>query len=117
QSEVGDRVFLIDPRIGLDDEVRVVSQSKTRNWKGDVIDLDITFGSEKIAKRHQTNLTTAAKEINDLIAGRTKIPYSVLTAAEQAALKAINEARTELIFGTSDNGDHGIIAQAIDEPN
>src|SRR5699024_1568091 len=117
QSEVGDRVFLIDPRIGLDDEVRVVSQSKTRNWKGDVIDLNITFGSEKIAKRHQTNLTTAAKEINDLIAGRKKLPYSVLPAAEQAALKALNEARTELIFGNADNGDHGIIAQAIDEPN
>src|SRR5699024_7588773 len=28
QSEVGDRVFLIDERIGLDDEVRVISQSK-----------------------------------------------------------------------------------------
>src|SRR5699024_5206491 len=53
QSEVGDRVFLIDERIGLDDEVRVISQSKTRNWKGDVIDLNITFGSEGIEKRHR----------------------------------------------------------------
>src|SRR5699024_8882460 len=117
QSEVGDRVFLIDERIGLDDEVRVVSQSKTRNWKGDVIDLNITFGSEKIAKRHQTSLTTAAKEINDLIAGRKKLPYSILPAAEQAALKALNEARTELIFGNSENGVQGIIAQDKDDPN
>src|SRR5699024_2389752 len=89
-------------------------QSKTRNWKGDVIDLNITFGSEKIAKRHQTNLTTAAKEINDLIAGRKKLPYSVLPAAEQAALKALNEARTEIIFGNAENGVQGIIAQDKD---
>src|SRR5699024_8098989 len=54
QSEVGDRVFLIDERIGLNDEVRVISQSKTRNWKGEVIDLSITFGSEGIEKRHRT---------------------------------------------------------------
>src|SRR5699024_7873031 len=59
----------------------------------------------------------AAKEINDLIAGRKKLPYSVLPAAEQAALKALNEARTELIFGNAENGVQGIIAQDKDDPN
>lgn len=117
QSEVGDRVFLIDPRIGLDDEVRVISQSKTRNWKGEVIDLNITWGSERIAKRHQSQLSTAVKDINDLIAGRKKLPYSVLPAAEQTALKALREAQTELIFGTTENGIQGIIAQEKDDPN
>src|SRR5699024_10525936 len=117
QSEVGDRVFLIDERIGLDDEVRVISQSKTRNWKGDVIDLNITFGSEGIEKRHRSQLTTAAKDIQDLIAGRKKLPYSVLPAAEQNALRALREAQTELIFGTAENGVQGIIAQEKDDPN
>src|SRR5699024_9267768 len=117
QSEVGDRVFLVDERIGLNDEVRVISQSKTRNWKGDVIDLNITFGSEGIEKRHQSQLTTAVKDINDLIAGRKQLPYSVLPAAEQNALRALREAQTELIFGTAENGVQGIIAQEKDDPN
>src|SRR5699024_3833749 len=46
QSELGDRVFLVDGRIGLNEEVRVVSQTITRDWKGNVLDLNITFGSE-----------------------------------------------------------------------
>ncbi len=117
QSEVGDRVFLIDERIGLDDEVRVISQSKTRNWKGDVIDLNITFGSEGIEKRHRSQLSTAVKDIQDLITGRKKLPYSVLPAAEQSALRALREAQTELIFGSNENGIQGIIAQEKDDPN
>lgn len=117
QSEVGDRVFLIDERIGLDDEVRVISQSKTRNWKGDVIDLNITFGSEGIEKRHRTQLSTAVKDIQDLISGRKKLPYSVLPAAEQAAMRALKEAQTELIFGSAENGVQGIIAQEKGDPN
>src|SRR5699024_1620857 len=33
------------------------------------------------------------------------------------ALKALNEARTELIFGNAENGVQGIIAQDKDDPN
>src|SRR5699024_6684636 len=117
QSEVGDRVFLIDERIGLDDEVRVISQSKTRNWKGDVIDLNITFGSEGIKQRHSPQLTTAAKEIKDIIAGHKKLQYNVLHADEQNALRTLREAQTELIFGSNENGVQGIIAQEKDDPN
>src|SRR5699024_7061265 len=117
QSEVGDRVFLIDERIGLDDEVRVISQTKKRDWKGRIVDLSVTFGDEKITKRHQAQLSTAAKDINDLIEGRKKLPYSVLPAAEQNAMRALQKARTELIFGESKNGVQGIIAQETDDPN
>src|SRR5699024_6622795 len=85
QSDVGDRVFLVDERIGLNDEVRVISQSKTRNWKGDVIDLNITFGSEGIEKRHQSQLTTVVMNIHKLTAGTKQHQYSVLPAAEQNA--------------------------------
>lgn len=117
QSEVGDRVYLIDERINLDDEVRVISQSKTRNWKGKVIDLSVTFGSEGLTKRHQSQLNTAASDLNDLMEGNLKLPYSVLPAAEQNALRALNAARTELIFGNAENGVQGIIAQEKDDPN
>lgn len=116
-SEIGDRVFLIDERINFDEEVRVVSQTKKRNWKGEVIDLSVTFGDENLTKRHQSQLSSAARSINDLIEGRLKLPYSVLPTAEQNALRALNKARTELIFGNAKNGVQGIIAQEKDDPN
>lgn len=116
-SEIGDRVFLIDERINFDEEVRVVSQTKKRNWKGEIIDLSVTFGDENLTKRHQSQLSSAARNLNDLMEGRLQLPYSVLPAAEQNALRALNKARTELIFGNSKNGVQGIIAQEKDDPN
>src|SRR5690625_7216357 len=77
QSEAGDRVFLTDERIGLNDEVRVISQASTRNGRGDVIDLHITFDIEGIGKRHRNNICTAAKDINDLVNGNKVILNSV----------------------------------------
>src|SRR5699024_9678077 len=112
QSEVGDRVFLIDERIGLNDEVRVISQSITRNWRGDVIDLNVTFGSEGIAKRHQSNISTAVKDIKDLLDGKKVLPYSVLDDAVKNATKALRDAQTELTFS-----DNGILAVDKNDPN
>ncbi|GIO25157.1 phage tail protein [Oceanobacillus sp. J11TS1] len=112
QSQVGDRVFLIDERIGLDDEVRIVSQSITKDWKGDVIAENITFGSEGIAKRHQSNINAATKQINELIEGRRKLPFSVLDEAVKNATKALQNAQTELIFGGN-----GIVAKDKKNPN
>lgn len=117
QSEVGDRVFLIDERIGLDDEVRVISQTKKRDWKGRIVDLSVTFGDEKVTKRHQAQLSTAAKDINDLLEGKKELPFSIFPVAEQNAMRALQKARTELIFGESKNGVQGIIAQEKDDPN
>src|SRR5699024_8763472 len=111
QSEVGDRVFLIDERIGLNDEVRVISQSITRNWRGDVIDLNITFGSEGIVKRHQSNISTAVKDIKDLLDGKKVLPYSVLDDAVKNATKALKDAQTELTFS-----DNGILAVDKNDP-
>src|SRR5699024_9505766 len=112
QSQVGDRVFLIDERIGLNDEVRVISQSITRNWRGDVIDLNITFGSEGIVKRHQSNISTAVKDIKDLLDGKKVLPYSVLDDAVKNATKALKDAQTELTFS-----DNGILAVDKNDPN
>lgn len=111
QSELGDRVFLIDERIGLNDEVRVVSQSITRDWKGNVIDLNITFGSHGIAKRHQSNLQTAVKNITNLLEGKIQLQYNVLPNAVRVASEALRSAMTELEFN------NGIIARDPNDPN
>src|SRR5690625_1222445 len=77
QPELGDRVFLIDERIGLDAEVRVVDMSINRNWKGEVIDLSLTFGTHGLVKRHQSNLQSAIQNITGLLEGRVKLPFKI----------------------------------------
>ncbi len=112
QPELGDRVFLIDERIGLDEEVRVVNISITRNWKGEVSDISLRFGTEGLTKRHQSNIQAAVKAITELIEGRRKLPSSVLENAILEATKALKNAQTELKFT-----ENGILAIEKGNPN
>jgi len=112
QPELGDRVFLIDERIGLNEEVRVVDMTVTKNWKGEVIDLQLTFGSEGITKRYQSKMQTAINNIDGIISGNIKLPYSVLDDAVLRATEALRSAQTELVFN-----DNGILAIDKNDPN
>src|SRR5690625_435822 len=112
QAKNGDRVFLIDERIGLKEEVRVVNRRITRDWRGRIQDIDLTFGSQGIAKRHQAKINDAIRTINNLMSGKTKLPYSVLDNAVIEATKALKNAQTELIFS-----DNGILAVDKNDPN
>src|SRR5690625_4301928 len=96
QPEMGDRVFLIDERIGLNAEVRVVDMQLVRSWKGDVLDISLTFGTPGLVKRHQSNLKTAISNITQLLEGKIKLPFSVYDARMQEAIKAMNSALTQL---------------------
>jgi len=111
QPELGDRVFLIDERIGLDVEVRVSDITVVKDWRGNVIDLKLTLGSDSLTKRHQSNLTSAIGRINDLIEGRTELPFSALDEAVRAATLALQSAQTELEFN------NGIIGRDPNNPN
>src|SRR5699024_6559937 len=111
QSQLGDRVFVIDERIGLDEEVRIVNKSITRNWRGDILDVTLTFGSEGLAKRHQSNLNTALKNVTDWITGRKTIPYTIVDEAIKNATQALKNAQTELKF------ENGILAIDKKDPN
>ncbi len=113
QPELGDRVFLIDERIGLDAEVRVVDIKIMRNWKGEVLDLNLTFGSEGLTKRHQSNLQTAIKDITDIMAGRKKIPFSAYDIAVINATNALKGITSELTV--PENG--GLMAIDKNDPN
>ncbi|WP_428909463.1 phage tail protein [Niallia sp. Krafla_26] len=113
QSEVGDRVFLIDERINLNTEVRVVSQSKIRDWRGNVIGLRVTFGSPGITKRYQSNINTAVSNIKDVMSGRKKIPFTALDNAVMQATKDLQNVQTELVIPP--NG--GWMAVDKDDPN
>ncbi|TXR94759.1 hypothetical protein DN390_24055 [Bacillus sp. SH7-1] len=112
QSGLGDRVFLIDERIGLDAEVRVVNRSVLRDWRGNILDIQLTFGNQDITKRYQSNLDHAAKTINDLIEGREKLPINAM-AEEVANI-------TSMILGVTSELDitpQGLIAKDKNNPN
>ncbi|MGG4305922.1 phage tail protein [Bacillus wiedmannii] len=112
QSGLGDRVFLIDERIGLDAEVRVVNRSVLRDWRGNILDVQLTFGNQDITKRYQSNLDHAAKTINDLIEGREKLPINAM--AEEVANV------TSMILGVTSELDitpQGLIAKDKNNPN
>lgn len=113
QPELGDRVFLIDERIGLDDEVRIVDIKITRNWKGEVLDLSLTFGSEGIMKRHQSNLSTAIKNITELLEGRKQLPLSALDKRVQEISAIINGNNTSVFKYMS----NGVMGWNGDNPN
>nr|WP_239544427.1 phage tail protein [Virgibacillus halotolerans] len=112
QPELGDRVFVIDERIGLDEEVRVIDVSVTKDWRGNVVDMKLTIGSESLTKRHQSNMSTAVDRINELVEGRRKLPFSVLDDAVRNATRALQNAQTELSFGIN-----GILAVDKRNPN
>jgi Prophage endopeptidase tail len=113
QPQLGDRVFLIDERIGLHEEVRVVSMSVTRDWKGNVIDLGVVFGTPGVLKRYQSNLQTAVDSITDIVEGRRKLPMTVLDNAVIQATKDLQSVQTELKIPP--NG--GWMAVNKDDPN
>ncbi|WP_373894472.1 phage tail protein [Virgibacillus sp. CBA3643] len=113
QPQNGDRVFLIDERIGLNEEVRIVNMSVTKNWKDEIIALNLTFGSEGIAKRYQSSLKAAADSINQLLEGNLKLPFSVYDARMQEATNAMTDILTQLTV--LDNGSLAAIDK--DDPN
>lgn len=113
QPEVGDRVFLIDERIGLNEEVRVINMSITKDWQGNVLDLSLTFGSESITRRHQSNITTAIGAINGLMSGKVKLPFSALDDRVREISKIIN-GNNDSVFKYMPNG---IMGWNGDNPN
>lgn len=105
-AELGDRVFLVDERIGLDTEIRVVKIDREINNEGYVTNVEITFGSANLADNYSSNLSTAAKDIQDLIAGRKKLKFDALDVISQSMVKKILNTSSELAFDS--NGVHAV---------
>lgn len=105
-AELGDRVFLVDERIGLDTEIRVVKIDREINNEGYVTNVEITFGSANLADNYSSNLSTAAKDIQDLIEGRKKLKFDALDVISQSMVKKILNTSIELAFDS--NGIHAV---------
>lgn len=103
---LGDRVFLVDERIGLDTEIRVVKITRNFSSTGQILDLEITFGSGNMADQYGSNLSTAAKDIADLIQGRKSLPFQALDIISKSMVTKIQNTSSELMF--DDLGIHAI---------
>lgn len=105
-ATIGDRVFLVDERIGLDAEIRVVKISRTVTDIGELLDIQITFGTSSNADNYSSNLTTAVKDITDIMKGRKSIPFTALDTVSKSMVSKIQNTSSELLF--DDTGIHAI---------
>lgn len=112
-ARTGDYVFLTDERIGFDEEVRIVKQSITRNWKNEVLDASVTFGSDSLGNKHQGKINTAVDGITDIFNGVEQLPLSALDKRVQEISNIIN-GNVDSVFKYMPNG---IVGWNGNDPN
>src|SRR5699024_10425710 len=108
----GDRVWLHDERINLEQEIRLHKIVTTYDEKDNIIACDVTFGSQSIGERHKANINSLSKNFRDLLAGKLKLPIISLEQIGMDMINAIHAASSEIIFG-----DFGMMAISKTNPN
>ena len=108
----GDRVWLLDERINLEQEIRVYSVKTTYDERDNIIDCEVTFGSQSIRERHKASINSLSKNFRDLLTGQLKLPVISLEKIGMDMINAIHAASSEIIFG-----DFGMQAISKTNPN
>ena len=108
----GDRVWLHDERINLEQEIRLHKIVTTYDEKDNIIACDVTFGSQSIGERHKANINSLSKNFRDLLTGKLKLPIISLEQIGMDMINAIHAASSEIIFG-----DFGMMAISKTNPN
>ena len=108
----GDRVWLLDERINLEQEIRVYSVKTTYDERDNIIDCEVTFGSQSIRERHKASINSLSKNFADLLTGQLKLPTISLEKIGRDMINAIHAASSEIVFG-----DFGMQAVSKTNPN
>ena len=108
----GDRVWLRDERINLEQEIRLHKIVTTYDEKDNIIACDVTFGSQSIGERHKANINSLSKNFRDLLTGKLKLPIISLEQIGMDMINAIHAASSEITFG-----DFGMRAISKTNPN
>ena len=108
----GDRVWLLDERINLEQEIRVYSVKTTYDERDNIIDCEVTFGSQSIRERHKASINSLSKNFRDLLTGQLKLPVISLEKIGMDMINAIHAASSEITFG-----DFGMMAISKTNPN
>lgn len=109
-SELGDRVFLVDERININREIRVIAMSRTIDALGRLIAMENTFGTASLTDKYEAKFNTAVNDITEVMKGNKAIPFNALDTVAQSMVSKIQNTSTELSFGNN-----GILA--IDKNN
>ncbi len=113
QSNRGDTVFLIDERFNFSESVRVIKRAIKRNFKGDILDVNFTFGSEGIVDRYQNKTSNAVNAMIDILEGRKKMPFAAMAHEIQILTGLMLNVQTQ--FEIAENG--SILAINKKNPN
>lgn len=105
-AQIGDRVFLVDERYGLNTEIRVVKIEREFDASGKLTDINVTFGEQNDAESYSSTLNTAVTNINDVMTGKKTLPTKSLDIVTRSMVKKIQNTSTELNF--DDMGIHAI---------
>ena len=108
----GDRVWLHDERINLEQEIRLHKIVTTYDEKDNIVACDVTFGSQSIGERHKANINSLSKNFRDLLTGKLKLPIISLEQIGMDMINAIHAASSEITFG-----DFGMMAISKTNPN
>ena len=108
----GDRVWLHDERINLEKEIRLNKIVTTYDEKDNIIDCEVTFGSQSIGERHKASINSLSKRFSDLLLGKLKLPVISLEQIGMDMINAIHDASSEIVFG-----DFGMQAISKTNPN
>ena len=108
----GDRVWLHDERINLEQEIRLHKIVTTYDEKDNIIDCEVTFGSQSIRDRYKASINSLSKQFSDLLTGKLKLPVISLEQIGMDMINAIHAASSEIVFG-----DFGMQAISKTNPN
>ncbi|WP_026366218.1 phage tail spike protein [Salinicoccus albus] len=108
----GDRIFLMDERINLDQEIRVQAVKTTYDERDRITGCEVTFGSQSIRKRYKASINSLSENFQDLITGKLKLPIISLEQIGMDMIKNIHDASSEIVFG-----DFGMQAISKTNPN
>ena len=108
----GDRVWLHDERINLEKEIRLHKIVTTYDEKDNIIDCEVTFGSQSIRDRYKASINSLSKRFSELLLGKLKLPVISLEQIGMEMINAIHAASSEIVFG-----DFGMQAISKTNPN
>lgn len=111
QPNEGDRVYLIDKRVNFKQQVRMVEIEEDFDPFDNPIDQSVTLGDQSITQQYKAKMNNAIAKVDNLFAGKERLPYDVLAPAVKLATQLLLSANTELDFN------NGIIAVDKNNPN
>src|SRR5699024_8803024 len=84
----------------------------TYDEKDNIVDCDVTFGSQSIRDRYKSSINSLSKRFSDLLLGKLKLPVISLEQIVMEMINAIHAASSEIVLG-----DFGMQAISKTNPN